>query len=226
VNFGTGFTSTAGLQLNGGAWVKQTGTALQLTDGGGNEAASVFSTSKVDVAKFTTSFSFQLSAGSTAADGFTFTLQGTGATALGASGGGLGYGTDGTNPGNTIGKSVALKFDLYNNKGEGADSIGVFTNGASPTVGGITPSGGSNDLTGSGIDLHSGHAFNVSIAYDGKVLTVTITDATTNASISRAYIVDIVSAVGGNLGYAGFTAGTGGQTATQSILNWTYSPTA
>jgi hypothetical protein len=100
----------------------------------------------------------------------------------------------------------------------------VFTNGVTPAIGGITPLSGSNDLTNSGIDLHSGDVFNVSITYDGNILTVTITDAQTKASISRSYAVDIVSAVGSNLGYVGFTAGTGGLTATQRILTWSFSP--
>ena len=37
--------------------------------------------------------------------------------------------------------------------------------------------------------------------------------------------VDIPSLVGGRAGYVGFTAGTGGLSATQTIQGWTYSPT-
>jgi hypothetical protein len=224
--FAAGFSNTTGLRLNGGSWVKQSGTALQLTDCGTNEAASAFTTARLDVAKFTNRFSFQLSAGASTGDGFTFAIQGVGATDLGSSGGGLGYGTDGTNPGKTIGKSVALKFDLFNNQGEGSDSIGVFTNGASPTIGGIAPLGGSDNLTGSGIDFHSGGVFNVGMTYDGRTWRVTITDATTKATVTRSYVMDIVSAVGSDVAYVGFTAGTGGQIATQKILNWSYDPLA
>jgi fibronectin type 3 domain-containing protein len=209
------FASTAGLQLNGSA--AQSGTALRLTSGATNQAASAFTTTAVDVAKFTTQFDFQIGAGANTADGFTFTIQGGAATALGSAGGGLGYGTDGTNPGNTIGKSVAVKFDLFSNAGEGVNSTGLFLNGASPT------SAGSTDLTGTGIDLHSGHVFRVTMGYDGTTLTVTIKDMTTNATATQRYVVDIVSAVGGP-GFVGFTAGTGGLTATQDILAWDFTP--
>jgi hypothetical protein len=215
-HFSGGFASTAGLGLNGSA--KQSGTALRLTDGANNEAGSAFTATALDVAKFTTSFDFRLT--NPNADGITFTLQGVGATALGASGGGLGYGTDGTNPGNTIGKSVAIKFDLYNNQGEGVNSTGLFLNGASPT------SAGSVNLAGTGIDLHSGHAFNVTMSYDGVTLKVTIKDKVTGATATQSYTVDIVKAVGGSTAFVGFTGGTGGLTATEDILAWDYSPVA
>ncbi|WP_168221723.1 fibronectin type III domain-containing protein [Aquisphaera giovannonii] len=226
VDFDAGFTSTAGLTLNGGAYVKQVGTALQLTDGGRNEAASAFTTNQVYVAGFSTSFRFQLSSGNTLADGFTFCIQGNAPTALGATGSGLGYGAYSSSGGNSLSKSVAIKFDLYSNQGEGSNSIGVFTGGAPPTVGGLAPQGGMNNLNGTGIDLHSGHVFDVTISYDGSLLTVKLSDAATGASITRSYAVDIVTAVGGNLAYVGFTAGTGSLSSTQDILNWTFSPDA
>jgi len=207
LNFASGF-ATAGnaLKFNGSAAIK-TGTA-ELTSSQLNQAGSVFSTSRVNAASFSTQFSFQVSAGSATADGFTFALQNTGATALGLSGGNLGY----TN----IGKSVAIKFDLYDNSGEGANSTGLYINGATPK------NVGSIDLLSRGIDLHSGHRFQVSISYDGTTLTETITDTTTGASATMSYLVDLLNVLGGNLAYAGFTGGTGGKTATQDILSWTY----
>ena len=51
----------------------------------------------------------------------TFTIQNVGPTALGGPGAGLGY--------VTIQKSVAIKFDLYNNAGEGPDSTGLISMG-------------------------------------------------------------------------------------------------
>jgi hypothetical protein len=209
VNFANGFASpsASSLQLNGSATVN--GSALQLTDGHTGEAASAFTPNPVNVAKFTTSFSFQLT--SATADGFTFTLQGSSPTALGGGGGGLGY--QGITP------SVAVKFDLYNNSGEGTNSTGLYLNGAAPT------NAGSVDLTGSGINLHSGHVFNVELDYNGKTLTETITDASTGASFTHSYSVNIAGVLGGGNGFVGFTGATGALTATQSILSWTYSPT-
>src|SRR5262249_15137861 len=186
--------------------------------GGMNEAASAFTATAVGVAKFTTSFDFQISAGANTADGLTFTIQGVGATALGASGGGLGYGTDGSNAGSTIARSVAVKFDLYNNRGEGTNSTGLFLNGASPT------GAGSVSLANTGIDLHSGHAFNVTMSYNGVTLTVTIKDKVTGATATQAYVVDVVKAVGGTRAFVGFTGGTGGLTAIADILDWDFNP--
>jgi fibronectin type 3 domain-containing protein len=209
LDFSGGFAgSTSDLTLNGSAAVN--GNDLELTDGGGNEAGSAFSTSLVDVTRFTSQFTFQIPTGNNSADGFTFTIQGVGPTALGATGGDLGYGG--------IGNSVAIKFDLYNNAGEGTDSTGLYTDGAHPQ------NTGSIDLTSSGIDLHSGDVLSVSMSYDGNTLSVTITDTQTNKSATHDYTIDIPGTVGGNGAYVGFTAGTGGQTAIQNILTWTYAP--
>jgi fibronectin type 3 domain-containing protein len=208
LDFSGGFANAGSLlAVNGAAAVK--GSTLQLTDGQRNERASAFSNAPVNVSQFSTHFNFQLL--NAAADGFTFTIQRAGVTALGASGGGLGYGGPGGIP-----NSVAIKFDLFNNAGEGNNSTGLYVNGAVPT------SAGSIDLSGSGLNLHSGHVFGVAMSYDGAVLTVTITDTVTNASATQSYAVDIADVIGGPTAYVGFTAATGGQTATQKIVNWTY----
>jgi hypothetical protein len=203
INYLLGKFTTSGLKLNGGATV--TGGILELTNGGSNEARSVWYTTPVSVTNFTTDFSFQLL--NPTADGFTFTLQGTGTSALGSGGAGLGYAG--------IAKSVAVKFDLYSNNGEGTDSTGVYVNGASPT----TPS---TDLTSSGFNLHSGHPLHAHMAYNGTTLTVTLTDTTTNATVTKSFAVNIPSTVGGNTAYVGFTAGTGGSSSTQEIFSWGY----
>ena len=53
---------------------------------------------------------------------FTFAIQGSAPTALGGLGGALGY------AGMT--NSVAVKFDIYDNAGEGTNSTGLYLNGA------------------------------------------------------------------------------------------------
>jgi hypothetical protein len=211
INFGAGFTST-GLTFNGTA--KLNGTRLGLTDTGTNEAGSAFISTPINIQTFTTDFGFQMSSAS--ADGMTFTIQGVGPTALGPSGGGLGYGPD--TPGGTpgIANSVALKFDIYSNAGEGTDSTGLYTNGASPT----TPA---KDMTSSGVSLLSGDVFNVHVTYDGTTLTMTITDATNSSqTFTASWPINIPGTVGANTAYVGFTGGTGGLTAIQEILDWTY----
>jgi len=197
-----GFTSSL-LNLNLGASV--TGGLLQLTDGGSAESRSAWFSTQVPIDSFITDFDFQqLSA---TADGMTFTIQNFAPTAVGGDGGGLGY--------SGIPDSVAVKFDLFSNVGEGSDSTGLYTKGAMPTVPAV-------DMTSSGVNLHSGDAMHAHITYDGTNLTLTLTDSVTNATFTQAFPIDIPSTVGGNNAYVGFTGGTGGSTAIQNVLSWTY----
>ena len=134
-----------------------------------------------------------------------------GPTALGGGGANLGY--------SSIGKSIAVKFDLYNYvSGVSSNSTGLYTDGAAPPFPGT-------DLSSNGINLHSGDTFNAQLAYNGSTLTVMITDTVTGASGTQYYSVDIPTMVGGPTAYVGFTGSTGGLTAIQDILNWTYSTT-
>jgi hypothetical protein len=178
----------------------------------------VWANQPVNITQFASTFVFQITPGSNPmADGFTFTVQGEGLSAIGESGGGLGYASD--TPGGTIGvtPSVAIKFDLYNNAGEGTDSTGLYTDGASPTV-------PATDLTNTGINLQSGDKFRATITSNGATVNVTITDLVTKASASQSYTVNVPAVVGSSMGYVGFTGGTGGLTAVQVIDTWTVTP--
>ena len=204
VNFGSGFTAS-GMQFNG--HTKLSGTRLQLTDSAaGNEVASAFWKTPLNVQSFTSNFTFQLTSAS--ADGFTFAIQSVSPTAIGSGGGSLGYGS--------LASSVAVKFDIHNNAGEGNNSTGLYINGAVPTVPATT--------IGGGVTLASGDILQAQLNYDGTTLTLTITDTTTpSETFTTSWPVNIPATVGGNGAYVGFTAGTGGATATQEILTWTYS---
>ena len=221
VRLGTGFTAGA-MVMNGKAQL--IGSVLELTDGNQFEASSAWYATPVNIQNFVTDFTFQVTPGTTA-DGFTFALQNApnSTAALGVAGGPLGYGVDTATGTGGIPKSVAVKFDLYDNFGEGIDSTGLYINGASPTTPFV-------DMTGSGIDLHSGHAFAVNMVYGSGSLTMTITDTVTSAVFSRTWTIDIPMTLGppatpATTGYVGFTGGTGGITATQNILTWTLGPT-
>ena len=89
-----------------------------------------------------------------------------------------------------IKNSVAIKFDINNNAGEGNDSTGMYLNGATPTVPAI-------DLDNTGINLRSGDYMNVHMTYDGQNLNMTITDAITLASWSHSWAVNIPAQIGG-----------------------------
>jgi hypothetical protein len=203
INYPSGGFTTNKLSLNYGASV--IGGMLQLTDGGTGENRAAWFATLVPIQSFTTDFTFQQLNAS--ADGMTFTIQGNNIWALGYSGGGLGYAG--------ITNSVAVKFDLYSNAGEGSDSTGLYTGGAVPT----TPS---IDLSSTGINLHSGDVMHAHLVYNGTTLTMTLTDTVTNGTVTEVFPVNIPSLVGGSTAYVGFTGGTGAMAATQNVLTWIY----
>ena len=197
-----GFTASS-LSLQGYATV--TGGMLQLTNGGSGEESGVWFNTQLPVGSFVTDFTFQqLNA---VADGMTFTIQNDNIWAVGGAGGGLGY--------QGIPNSVAVKFDIYNNAGEGTDSTGLYTGGAAPTVPAI-------DLSSTGIVLLSGDLMHAHMVYDGTNLTMTLTDTVTNATVTEVFPVNIPSLVGSSTAWVGFTGGTGGFAASQNVLSWTY----
>jgi hypothetical protein len=204
INFASGFSSVAGLTLNGST-LNSDDTRLQLTNGVLHEAGSVFWNKPVGVQSFTTDFEFQLSLAQ--ADGFTFTIQNVSPKALGSTAAGLGYAG--------IKKSVAIKFDLYSNAGEGTDSTGVYTNGATPTVPAV-------NMTSSGILLRSGDSITAHVTYNGKTLVMKLVDLVNNKTFTLSKAINIPSVVGAKTAYVGFTGGTGGQSASQKILTWVY----
>lgn len=217
LNFSGTSYNTGDFTMNGSS--SASNGNLQLTNSGGYEAGSSFTNKELNITSFTTSFAFQLKAGTNPqADGITFCIQNSGVNALGGTGGGLGYGQD--TPGASgahIDKSIAIKFDTWNNAGEGTNSTGLYQNGASPTAPSVS-------LNGTGINLTSQDPFLVSMAYANNMLQVNIQDETTGAVATQSYNINIASVIGSNFGYVGFTGGTGGATSTQSILNMGETP--
>ena len=207
VSFPNGFAGATGFQFVGGSAI--VGSALQVSDGKNNENRAIWYPTQVNVQGFATDFEFQITGDQNAADGFTFGIQNTGTSAVGGIGGALGY--------QGIASSVAVKFDLFSNNGEGVNSTGFYTNGAAPTVPAL-------DLTSSGVNLHSGDVMHAFLTYDGATLALTLTDTVTGASFNAKQAIDIPSVVKGNTAYVGFTAGTGGTVAIQNILNWVFTP--
>src|SRR5262249_48420397 len=117
---------------------------------------------------------------------------------------------------------VAIKFDVFDNNGEGTNSTGVFTDGEFPSV----PKSNGDvliALSGTGIDLTSGDLFHAVITYHNGSLTIAITDTATGASFQKTISIDIPSVVGGSRAFVGFTGGTAGLAAVQTIYTWTFS---
>ena len=206
LNYSSGFTGSSGALIYNGSALIVSGRA-RLTNGGGSQAGTVFSSTAQSINNFSTTFTFQET--SATADGFSFIIQNVGNTAVGASGGGLGYAG--------IKNSIAVKFDIYNNAGEGSDSTGLFTNGAYPYTPAI-------NLTGTGITLSNGDLMSATLTYNGTTLTETITDTVTSATVTESYAINIASTIGSGTAYVGFGGGTGGLSSTQDIVSWTFSP--
>jgi hypothetical protein len=123
--------------------------------------------------------------------------------------------------GGGIPNSIAIKFDVYSNNGEGANSTGLYglyTNGSSPTTPAI-------DLTSSGVNLHLGNVMRAHITYDGTTptLTLTLSDTVTGAAFNTSWQISIPTTIGSSTAFAGFTGGTGGVNAVQDVVTWTHS---
>jgi len=150
------------------------------------------------------------------ADGLAFVIQGNSPNARGGGGGGLGY--------TGIARSVAVKFDIWN-LATHRSSTGIYFDGEAPD----SADGRSRSIfmdtdpnPANRINFNNSHVFRIDFSYDGTTLTETVTDTGGTASFTTSYVVDIAAHVGSNFGYVGFSGGTGGETAVQDILTWTY----
>jgi hypothetical protein len=206
INFPVGFSASQGLlTLNGSSQLND--SRLQLTDGGSYESASAWFATPINIQSFITNFTFQLS--NALGDGITFTVQGQGPSAVGANSAGLGY--------RGIQKSIAVKFDLTNDAGEGINSTGFYLNGAAPTIPAI-------DLTPAGINLHADDTMAAQLIYDGTTLAMTLTDNVTGTTYSTSLPINIPAIVGGDTAYVGFTGSSAAISSSQKILTWTFAP--
>jgi hypothetical protein len=201
---------------------------LRLTNATNDQRTSAYLTTPYDISKgFQGSFDFVVGGpgnqSGNPADGFTFVLQAAttqgvpvGTTAIGDGGGGLAYSTG-------LNNSVALKFDIYNN----LNQTGLYVNGN-----GISddPADPRNRVIPANLDINSGQRLHVTFSYDPttKTLTQTIDDINNPATapFSTTYTVDIPYTIGSAAAYVGFTGATGGENASQDILNFAFNPTA
>jgi len=197
-------TNGTGWQINGSV-ATINNNVLKLTDGNGNEASTAFYTEPQYVGSFTASFTY---IGNGSADGAAFIVQNyvSGATIVGGGGGGLGY--------FGISNSIALELNLYSVPG-----IAAGTNGDTYGEGG----GAIYQPTGS-VDITTGDPILVQLNFANGVLGVKLTDTDTSATFSTNYVFGPLPAIldGSNLGYIGFSGGTGGAASVQTISNFEF----
>jgi hypothetical protein len=226
-----GFKDLSGLQENGNA--KFAEAVARLADGT-NQAGSVFNLDRVGIRTFTTTFTVRIHEGSDPrGEGFTFVIQADPreARVVGPGGGGLGYGPETPRPSRGIVRSVAIKFDLFDNAGEGSNSTGIFSGGRSPTIRdpALPPDPTSDipdqsvNLDGTGIELNNQRTKRVTLTYDGTTLEETITDTEMPETYTVSYEVNIPGIVGSDTAFVGFTGATSSQRWTLfDIRTWTY----
>ena len=208
-----------------------TGGVLTLTAGKQSDANSVFYNTALPVsAPFTVSFVYQataVTAGGTGntvfgADGATFTIAAVsdGLSQIGGRGSGLGYGNNdsGNNRSNNfIANSAAVELTDYPVTGATSFNTGIVTSGAA--------GGAAGNFTQAGALLFSDPTL-VNLTYNGTTLAETLTDQTTGGTFTLTpFAVNLATQTLGTTAYFGFTAGSGGDSSTQTISNFSVTPT-
>jgi hypothetical protein len=147
---------------------------------------------------------------------------------------GCGYGAYNLEGQTPIYNSVGMKFDLSGNGVSEAipsstpkpSNTGLYING-----GPYSSLTGCNDLQPTGIDLYSGHVFQVTIVYDGSLWTAVILDTSTSAQARYVWPVNVTATLSSNGGvsatnnaWPGFTSGyvSIASTDLEKILSWSF----
>ena len=208
-------------------------STLTMTNEGDSDANSAFYTTPVASGPFTASFVYQAvnpgggggGLNQYGADGVTFTIEtvnstdGTPATGqIGGRGSGLGWGNNDSNSGrpstlpNYIANSVAVELTDYQQF-----QTGIVTAGPGGAAAGNYTTAGSLEFSDPTL---------VNLIYTGTYLDETLTDETTLATYTLAPVaVNIPGIVGGSTAYIGFTAGSGGDSSTETISNLSFTST-
>ena len=205
------FSSTTGLTLNGNA--AQVGNVLRLVPNVATQSGTAFLTTAISLdaaTAFSSSFKFNVTTDpGNPTDGFAFLLQNdpAGKSALGTGGQGSGY--VGLKP------SVAVLF-----RGRDPNLIGVITGGADGST--LSPAWQpANYYTGAQGSFYNQDEY-AWIDYNpgSKQLSVFLSTSSTKPGAAiMSTSVDVFGTLGSQA-YVGFSAGNGGATGNQDILNW------
>lgn len=174
--------------------------SIQLTDGQGNEAGAAWFVSPYSTGQnWTETFSFSLvnNNGGTMADGIAFAIQNIGNNALGANGGNIGYWGLGA-----VGSVVQTW---------GNNTVGLNTTGNPYQTAGNPYETMGNNASVTGTET---------VSYDAAHHTLSLNALIDGYSFSDVASVDLTQLFGPSV-YLGFTGGTGGATAVQTITSFT-----
>ena len=226
INYPDGFVSSTGqIWLENGAALS--GSSIQLTSNtaGASNANNAWYETPVNVEAFTTTFTFAATCPQNCGNGFGFIILSVnnpsvaGYTYSGGGGGNLSWSSSGCPDTCAAINSIMVKFDLFDvttNK-TGANFTGFYSGGEYPE-----PPAAEYDMSGAGINIESGDLMRCTLAYNGTLLTESVTDTVTGATYTNSYAANIPSLVGGNTAYVGFGGGTGTATVLQNLTSWTY----
>jgi len=187
-----------------------TADVLTLTTNAGSQGRSAYRDTPVNsAANFVASFTYTPS-GNRAADGSAFVLQNDGraTSAIGGTGGGMGYGG-----GTVVSPSAAILLNIYSGATGGVGTK-YTTNGSYNGYTSVSP-----------VVLNSGNPIDVTLTYDAATQTLTehlVEQNTANVKDLVYTGVNLASLLGGTWNYVGFSGGTGGAVATQTISNFTF----
>jgi hypothetical protein len=213
------FSQIAGLSLNGSA--AQFGNVLRITPSLGSfEAGSAwFITKQLVQDGFETTFHFQITAlggsldceGKTGGDGFAFVIQNERVSALGRSGGSIGY--DG------IANSLAVEFDTWCNPNDpNGNHVSVHTRGTYLNSNDEAFSLGSSTTIP---NISDGNAHTVKINYVPGTMRIFLDNFMTPVLEVSVDLASTLNLDGGQA-WVGFTAATGGAQENHDLLNWSF----
>ena len=211
------FSSTTGLMLNGATATVSNGIdpapVLRLATTAVFNGGSAFTTQRVCLANFSSSFTFRITApaglpdasGQSGADGLTLVFQSAGPSALGVLGGSLGYGG--------IAPSVAVEIDTWDNGviDAGTNHVGINVNGDVNSVAKAAVPGRFDD----------GTLWSAWVDYNGTTLEVRVSNTGVRpAAANLSLAIDIPAALGSSAAFAGFTGATGAAWGNHDVVSW------
>lgn len=202
--------TTSVFVVNGDATANATPNSWQLTAAAANQVGSVLSQQRVDLnAAFEISFTFNVGANDSGADGFAFVFENAaaGANAVGSVGGGLGaYG---------LANGLGIEFDIFNGSpGDIANDHTLIFNTATGVA-----STTAFDLG----NIENGATHTSTINWNGNTLTYSV-DGVTVATFTNNIVANFLG--GSRFAHFGFTGATGGLTANQNIVVTSLTATA
>ena len=205
------FSTPTGLAFNGSAGLSTgtEGTYLRLAPAALYQVGSAFSTNRVGVQQFSTYFAFRFtSPGNGGADGTVFVIQSDSPSALGALGGGMGYGG--------VPNSLGVEFDIWANTefpDPNDNHVGIDQNGSVV----------SDIAFPLPYPLEDSNIHYAWVDYDGSTLEVRVSQSAARPPTPvLTETLSITNVIGSPTAFVGFTAATGGAYANHDVTAWQF----